>query len=119
MRTISFEESSDRLAEVLDSVAQEGEVVITRPGRGAVARSPERLRGAQRNRPSHALANQRSAATRRDGTARETAELTAGAARRRQCRGRRRALPLDQEWYASRRWTTETIPMTSRWSTIR
>ena len=36
MRTISFEESSDRLAEVLDSVAQEGDVVITRPGCGAV-----------------------------------------------------------------------------------
>lgn len=40
MRTISFEDSSDRLAEVLDSVAQEGEVVITRRGRGAVVLVP-------------------------------------------------------------------------------
>lgn len=40
MRTISFEDSSDRLTEVLDSVAHKGEVMITRPGRGAVVLVP-------------------------------------------------------------------------------
>lgn len=40
MRTIRFEDSSARLAEVLDSVTHEGGVVITRPGRGAVVLVP-------------------------------------------------------------------------------
>ena len=42
MRRISFEESRDRFAEVLDSVAEDREVVVTRPSRGPVVLVPLR-----------------------------------------------------------------------------